>query len=167
MEHPGVEQGVALLRLFHRMEDPGVQEHALPGAQGQPGLVDVHHQRPFDPEDELELLLVGKGVGDLEVEHVGLEGQGRAGAAGEFFVDQHPVKEGMHALAIRVARRCVEVDEGLDHVIGQTLVPRPLVDVGVGESGLAKVPELSDQLLLVLAEFEIQGHAPYQTVFDL
>ena len=57
VEHPGVEQGLPLFGLLHRMEDAGVDEHALPGLQGQPRLVDIHRQRALHGKDVLKLFV--------------------------------------------------------------------------------------------------------------
>ncbi len=56
LEHAGVEQS-RVLGLFDRVEHPGVEEHPLPGLQGQAGLVHIHLQRPLHREDILKLLV--------------------------------------------------------------------------------------------------------------
>ena len=57
VEHPGVQQRVPALGLFHRVEHPGVDKDALPGPQNELRLVHVHGQRAFHRKDELELLM--------------------------------------------------------------------------------------------------------------
>ena len=57
VEHPGVQQRVPALGLFHRVEHPGVDEDALPGPQNELRLVHVHGQRALHRKDELELLM--------------------------------------------------------------------------------------------------------------
>ena len=46
-----------MLGLFDRVENPGVEEHPLPGLQGQAGLVHIHLQRPPHREEILKLLV--------------------------------------------------------------------------------------------------------------
>ena len=56
VEHTGVQQRPAL-GGFYRVQRTGVDEHALPGLQGQAGLVYVHMDRAKHRQNKLELLV--------------------------------------------------------------------------------------------------------------
>ena len=57
MEHARVEQGCAFRCLLHRVEDARVDEHSLPGLQGEAGLVDVHMERSLRAEHIFKLFV--------------------------------------------------------------------------------------------------------------
>ena len=56
LKYAGVQQRPAL-GGFYRVQRTGVDEHALPGLQGQAGLVHVHMDRPQRRQNKLELLV--------------------------------------------------------------------------------------------------------------
>ena len=57
MEYPGMQQGIPGLSLLHRMEHSGIDKHALPGLQNQPGFAHVHRQRAFYGKDVFKLFM--------------------------------------------------------------------------------------------------------------
>ena len=57
MEHARVEQGCAFRCLLHRVEDARVDEHSLPGLQGEAGLLDVHMERSLRAEHIFKLFV--------------------------------------------------------------------------------------------------------------
>ena len=80
MEHPRVEQGRALRCLFHRVEGPRVDKDALPGLQGQAGLVYVHMEGAFHAEHIFKFLVPvprHRVAGQI----FGVAGDGKQGAA--------------------------------------------------------------------------------------
>ena len=56
LKHAGVQQRAVLGRLY-RVQRTGVDEHALPGLQGQSGLVHVHMNGPQRRQNELKFLV--------------------------------------------------------------------------------------------------------------
>ena len=56
LKYAGVQQRPALGRLY-RVQRPGVNEHPLPGLQGQPGLVHIYMDRSQRRQNKLELLV--------------------------------------------------------------------------------------------------------------
>ena len=57
MEYPGMQQGIPGLSLLHCMEHSGIDKHALPGLQNQPGFAHVHRQRAFYGKDVFKLFM--------------------------------------------------------------------------------------------------------------
>ena len=56
LKYTGVQQRPALSRLY-RVQRPGVDKHALPGLQGQAGLVHIHMNGPQRRQNKLKFLV--------------------------------------------------------------------------------------------------------------
>ena len=80
MEHTRVKQGLPFFRMLHRVEDAGVQEHALIRLQGHPGLVHVHRQGAFHGQYVLKLLVPVPGH-RIAFQVLRVAGNGKQGAA--------------------------------------------------------------------------------------
>ena len=75
-----MKQGLPFFRLLHRVEDAGVQEHALIRLQGHPGLVHVHRQGAFHGQNVLKLLVPVPGH-RIAFQVLRVAGNGEQGAA--------------------------------------------------------------------------------------
>ena len=105
-----------------------------------------------------ELPLIGELPNDGEVEQVVLERQRSTGTSGQLLDDKRLGAQAERPLGIfELFQSEVQVDEPLDHLVGQPLVATPLAHVLGSERLFAESAERRHESALFVGQLEIHG----------